>query len=77
MDKNPPARDFPGGPVVKDLPCNTNTNMLYAYFVLHLIKLGTASSWLGFLGCSLRVNIISTPTKQGISVMSKDFIFAT
>ena len=23
MDKNPPARDFPGGPVVKNLPCNT------------------------------------------------------
>lgn len=47
--------------------------LLYVYFVLNLIKLGTASSWLGFLGCSLRVKIISTPMKQGISVMNKDF----
>ena len=22
MVKNPPARDFPGGPVVRNLPCN-------------------------------------------------------
>lgn len=49
---------------------------LYVYFVLSLIKLGTASSSLGVLGCCLRVKGYQYPMKQGISVMNKNLFLS-
>lgn len=39
------------------------TWLLYVYFVLNLIKLGTDSSLLGFLGC-LRIELVPTAMRQ-------------
>lgn len=44
---------------------------LYVYFVLSLIKLGTASSWLGVLGCCLRVKVINILWSRGFQSWTK------
>jgi hypothetical protein len=46
--------------------------LLYVYFVL--IKLGTESSLLGSLGCSLRVKIMNTTMKQEITAIKQRFV---
>lgn len=48
-------------------------SLLYVYFVLNVIKLGTVSSLLGFLG-SLRIKLVSTAMKQEASALGQSVV---